>query len=113
MSGQCTYQLDYSREYHGVCSGLTHKLLPPNLRKCVSGVASFPGSTAQRFLHFGKTPACVFPKCEKRWAVEPGNEAMSGAQDIGHMPHGGMHDISVLESDPFNSVLCTMHALSI
>ena len=33
------------------------------------GLALFPGSTAQRFLHFGK-------KCKNRWAVEPGNEAM-------------------------------------
>ena len=41
-----------------------------------SGIASFPGSTAQHFLHFGKTR--VFPKCKKRWAVEPGNEATSG-----------------------------------
>ena len=34
-----------------------------------SHVASFPGSTAQHFLHR------VFPKCKKRWAVEAGNEA--------------------------------------
>ena len=40
-------------------------------------IASFPGSTAQRFLHlwkhFGKTR--VFPKCKKHWAAEPGNKA--------------------------------------
>ena len=35
------------------------------------GIVSFPGSTAQRFLQ-----TRVFPKCKKRWAVEPGNEAM-------------------------------------
>ena len=39
-------------------------------------LASFPDSTAQRFLHFGKTRAArFFPKCKKRWAVESGNEA--------------------------------------
>ena len=39
-----------------------------------SYVASFPGSTAQRFLQFGKTR--VFPNCKKCWAVEPRNEAI-------------------------------------
>ena len=41
--------------------------------------ASFPGSTAQRVLHIGNTWAgsviYALEMCERRWAVEPGNEA--------------------------------------
>ena len=45
---------------------------------CIDQVASFPGSTAQRFLHFGK-PYRAFTKCKKCLAVEPGNEAIDQA----------------------------------